>query len=71
MGEAAERLDAMSTDEALAQVEREFPCWTTWYGADQLCHALPRTGPALQVRGEDPVDLRDQLLRAQAFQEGR
>ena len=36
-----QRLDAMSTDEALIWIEREFPCWTTWYGADQMCHALP------------------------------
>ena len=28
-------------------------------------------GPVLAVHGEDPVDLRDQIIRAQAFREGR
>lgn len=65
-----QRLDAVSTDEALIRIEREFPGWMTWYGADQMCHALLRSGPILTVRGEDPVDLRDQIIRAQAFQEG-
>ncbi len=63
------RLDALEPGRALDAIEREFPDWKTWI-ASGLCHALPRTGPALLVQGEDPVDLRDQIIRAQAFREG-
>jgi hypothetical protein len=66
-----ERLDALEADKALGQMEREFPGWRTWKGISGMCHALPTTGPALQVHGEDPVDLRDQIIRAQAFREGQ
>jgi hypothetical protein len=66
-----ERLDALEADAAPGQLEREFPGWRTWKVISGMCHATPRTGPTLLVRGEDPVDLRDQLLRAQAFREGR
>jgi len=41
----------------------EFPHWHVWRGADQLYHArLALTD--LTVRGEDPVDLRDEIKRA-------
>jgi hypothetical protein len=65
-----ERLDALGADKALDALEREFPGWRTWV-ASGLCHALPRTGPALLVHGEDPVDLRDEIVRAEAFREAR
>jgi hypothetical protein len=68
---APERLDALEAGEALGHLEREFPGWRTWKGISGLCHAMPASGPALLVQGEDPVDLRDQLIRAQAFREGR
>ena len=70
MDGAPERLDALEAGEALGQLEREFPGWRTWKGISGMCHALPRTGPALLVHGEDAVDLRDQIIRAQAFREG-
>jgi hypothetical protein len=69
MNDVTQRLDALGPGKALDMVEREFPGWKTWI-AGGLCHALPRTGPALLVHGEDPVDLRDQIIRAQAFREG-
>jgi hypothetical protein len=59
----------MRIEQALIQVEREYPTWKTWI-AHGLCHALPRSGPAILVHGEDPVDLRDQIIRARAFREG-
>jgi hypothetical protein len=40
----------------------EFPCWTVWRGVDLLYYARLRgSSPPLMVRGEDAVDLRDQV----------
>ena len=59
------------TDEpGLEDVGREYPERLAWKGAGQMCHALLKSDPVLTVRGEDPVDLRDQIIRAQAFREG-
>jgi hypothetical protein len=45
----------------------EFPGWQTWRAADGLLYAR-NTGyePAPTVRGEDAVDLRDQIIRAES-----
>jgi hypothetical protein len=48
----------------------EFPDWETWREVDRLYYARLRgSAPVLVVRGEDAVDLRDQIravvLRAQ------
>jgi len=49
----------------------EFPAWTVWRGVDRLYYArLPRADRPQTVRGEDPVDLRDQI-RAAILQPGR
>jgi hypothetical protein len=41
---------------------REFPDWHIWRGVDRLYYAtLPHADPPVRVRGEDPVDLRDQI----------
>jgi len=47
----------------------EFPLWHVWRDVDRLYYARLRAcEPPVKVRGEDPVDLRDQiravLLRA-------
>ncbi|HEX3492625.1 MAG TPA: hypothetical protein VHU92_24995 [Streptosporangiaceae bacterium] len=43
----------------------EFPAWAVWRGIDRLYYArLPGANPPLTVRGEDPVDLRDQIRAA-------
>jgi len=41
---------------------RDFPGWRVWRGVDRLYYAALRdAGPPVRVRGEDPVDLRDQI----------
>jgi hypothetical protein len=45
----------------------EFPRWHVWRGICGLVYArAPRTSPPVVVRGEDAVDLRDQIRRAEA-----
>jgi hypothetical protein len=43
----------------------EFPLWEVWRGVDRLYYArLRNSDPPVKVRGEDPVDLRDQIRAA-------
>ncbi len=45
----------------------EFPQWHVWRGVCGLVYARrPRTSPPLVVRGEDAVDLRDQIKQAES-----
>jgi hypothetical protein len=47
----------------------EFPQWHVWRGVCGLVYARrPRTSPPLVVRGEDAVDLRDEIRRAESKQ---
>jgi hypothetical protein len=40
----------------------EFPQWHVWRGVCGLVYARrPRTSPPVVIRGEDAVDLRDQI----------
>lgn len=50
-------------------IERAYPLWQTWTGIDRLCHARRRQGAALTARGEDWMDLMDQIRRAEAMLE--
>jgi hypothetical protein len=44
----------------------EFPQWHVWRGVSGLVYARrPRTSPPIVVRGEDPMDLRDQIRRVE------
>lgn len=44
----------------LEDVAREFPGWNPWRAPSGLCYAgAPGTA---QVMGEDPTDLRDQIV---------
>ena len=44
----------------------EFPHWHVWQGVCGLVYARrPRTSPPVVVRGEDTVDLRNQIRRAE------
>ena len=46
----------------LADVEREWPRWHTWKGIAGLVYAQRnKTSPPAVLRGEDPLDLRDQI----------
>jgi hypothetical protein len=56
----------------LPDVQREYPAWRCWRGISGLFHARhasagPGTRP--QVTGEDPLDLRDQIRRAEALRD--
>ena len=45
----------------------EFPGWTAWRAVSGVLHARKTgTNPPLIVRGEDAIDLRDQIIRAEA-----
>ena len=44
----------------------EFPQWHVWRGVSGLVYARrPRTSPPVVLRGEDAMDLRDQIRRAE------
>lgn len=51
---------------ALADVQREFPGWEVWRGISGRCYGRmpgrPRRHRA-DAEGEDPRDLRDQIIR--------
>jgi hypothetical protein len=50
----------------LADVQREFCGWECWHGASGLYYARPAGRPRRHrapVQGEDPRDLRDEILR--------
>ena len=45
----------------------EFPGWTAWRAVSGLLYARKAgVNPPLIVSGEDAVDLRDQIIRAEA-----
>jgi len=45
----------------------EHPRWNVWRGRDgRLYASLPRSSPPLIVRGQDPMDLRNEIIRGQA-----
>jgi hypothetical protein len=49
----------------LAEVQAEFPAWRCAQGTNQLYYGTHiETG--LRVRGEDPLDLRDQIRGAES-----
>lgn len=48
----------------LADVEAEFPRWHCWEGVSGLLYASrQRCSPPVLVRGENPADLRDSIVR--------
>ena len=51
----------------LEDVAREYPGWRVWTGTDRRYHALRKCGPPLTVRGDYPLDLADEIRRAEAF----
>jgi hypothetical protein len=56
---------ASACEPTLEQVQAEHPGWRCFTGTNLLCYAEHGTGGPL-VRGEDPLDLRDQIKRAEA-----
>jgi hypothetical protein len=60
-------LDSMNDGEACRAMQREFPDWYPWRGTNHLAYARRRgVSPPLIIRGEDWVDLRDEIIRAEA-----
>jgi hypothetical protein len=49
----------------LAEVQAQFPAWRCARGTNRLYYATCTT-TGIQVRGEDPLDLRDQIRGAEA-----
>lgn len=53
-------MDEDSWEPTLEDVAREFPDWRPWRAPSGMCYAgAPGTA---QVMGEDPTDLRDQII---------
>jgi hypothetical protein len=52
-----------------ADLERDYPHWHTWIGIDRMFHGLRSQGAALTARGEDWMDLADQIRRAEVMLE--
>jgi hypothetical protein len=60
----------MPSDEiSQIDIERAYPGWNTWIGIDKLCHGLRTQGAALTAKGEDWLDLMDQIRRAEVMLE--
>jgi hypothetical protein len=56
----------------LAEVQLQHPDWACWRGISGLYYARPadaQPGDPAQVQGEDPLDLRDQIRRAESLQQ--
>jgi hypothetical protein len=56
----------------LADVQREYSGWQCWRAVSGLYYARPagaEVGDPANVKGEDPLDLRDQIRRAEALQQ--
>jgi hypothetical protein len=53
----------------MADVQRDFPAWRCWRAASGLYYARRSdpSGPGLSVKGEDLLDLRDQIIRAESL----
>jgi hypothetical protein len=53
-----------SREPTLDDVRSEYPRWYCWSGISGLVYGKLRgSSPVIMVRGEDPLDLRDQIRR--------
>lgn len=53
-----------------ASIQREFPGWVCWRGASAMVYARRAKRPrnsGYDAKGEDAMDLRDQIIRAEAL----
>jgi hypothetical protein len=54
----------------LADVQAQYPSWRCWRATSGLCHARPAAArpadDAPLLTGEDALDLRDEIRRAEA-----
>jgi hypothetical protein len=52
----------------LASIQREIPRWVCWRGISGMFYTRGAERPVntgYDVKGEDPMDLRDQIIRAE------
>jgi hypothetical protein len=64
----------LTGEPALADVQREYPTWRCRRDISGLYYACPASaepGHQAIVKGEDPLDLRDQIRRAVSQQDHR
>jgi hypothetical protein len=57
----------------LDSIQREFPCWVCWRGICGMVYARRaerRRNSGFDVKGEDAMDLRDQIIRAESLAPG-
>lgn len=65
-------MTSLTPEPTLASIRREFPGWVCWRAASGLVHAQRSEKPpdsGYDVKGEDPMDLRDEIIRANARDE--
>ncbi len=60
-------MTSQADEPTLADVQRQFPRWRCWRAISGMyyarrANALPEHDAA--IKGEDPIDLRDQIIRA-------
>jgi hypothetical protein len=65
-GPSAPRWSGPDGEPTLADVQREFANYECWRGISGLYYARLDGRPTAEVQGEDPRDLRDQIIRHQA-----
>jgi hypothetical protein len=62
-------LDELPDQQAIVKLEREFPGWQCFRGANLMTYGRTHDSPNELVRGEDWTDLRDEIRRAIARSE--
>ena len=63
-GEGGHSAEGHDLDLSREELERQFPRWHMWKGISGLWYASRRgSSPPVVVRGEDLVDLRDEIRR--------
>jgi hypothetical protein len=65
-------MDSPADEPTLAHVQGEYASWHCWRGISGLYYARPadsQPGDPATVKGEDALDLRDQIRRAEAAAE--
>jgi hypothetical protein len=65
-GTSAPRWSGPDGEPTLADVQREFTAYECWRGVSGLVYARLHGRPRADVQGEDPRDLRDQIIRHKA-----
>jgi hypothetical protein len=59
-----------ASDPEIRGLAGKHPGWVAWRSVSGLLHAKLVADDSVQVRGEDAVDLADQIRRAEALQLG-